>query len=238
MKKLLTYLLLAGCFFMSSCQGKQASSCVMSLPEQMTVSGQTASVPVSSWEPSEISGQEVQSNPDFQEGVQTDLPEEEMDRLTQMFNIFWIAQADVREGEEVPLSIAYTPFMLIRDTENTADPDNFRQALQEFWGRDVPLFEGKAPAESLIPLSLEDGKYFLPSMGLSQWHETVIEKVYSLGNGRYRLTGTTKYKELGEDGFSQQTVSVAAFQAVVQYEEENRFHFQVLSQQYRTKDAA
>ena len=35
-----------------------------------------------------------------------------MDRLTQMFNIFWIAQADVREGEEVPLSIAYTPFML------------------------------------------------------------------------------------------------------------------------------
>ena len=79
MKKLFTCLLLAGCFFMSSCQGKQAGSYVTSLPEQMTVSGQTASVPVSSRKPSEISGQEVQSNPDFQEGVQTDLPEEEMD---------------------------------------------------------------------------------------------------------------------------------------------------------------
>ncbi len=52
MKKLFTCLLLAGCFFMSSCQGKQAGSYVTSLPEQMTVSGHTASVPVSSRKPS------------------------------------------------------------------------------------------------------------------------------------------------------------------------------------------
>ena len=110
MKKLLTCLLLAGCFSMAACQSRQASSSATSLPEQMAVSEQTASAPVSSREPSEISGQEVQSNPDSQEGVQTDLPEEEMDRLTQMFNNCWIAQADVREGEEVPLSMAYTPF--------------------------------------------------------------------------------------------------------------------------------
>lgn len=236
MKKWLYCLLFTSCLLLVSCQSGQGMLPASSEPGNGVLSSElTEESRPSSQQPEHVSSQAASSSPESSEGVLTSLPEEEMERLTQMFNIFWIAQADVQEGEEVPLSIAYTPFMLVRDTENTVEPEVFEAALRDFWGRDVPLFEGAAPAESLIPLSLEDGKYFLPAMGLSRWHETTIEAVYSLGTGRYKLTGTAKYKELGEDGFSDQTVATASFEAVVQYEEDNQFHFQVLSQQYHKK---
>ncbi len=235
MKKWAVIPLLIGCLLLAACRNSNIASAPPPVePAEQTSSPapQVSSGNMASKAP-EVSSAEAESKiVDENQGVKTALPEEEMEQLHQMFNIFWIALADVEEGKAVPPSIAYAPFLLIRDTENTADPKDFQAALQEFWGREVPLFQGDAPEESLIPLSLEEGRYTLPAMGLNEWHHTQIEAAYRLKDGRYRLVGVTKYYMLGEDGFTEQLTAVARFEGIVRHEPQSRFHYQVLAQRY------
>ncbi len=226
MKKRFILLLAAGCLLLTSCKGGDGGS---SNPPASSAPALSSEAPASSAPPPSSQGPVSLLDRD---GVKTELLQEETERLTEMFNLFWIAQKDVAEDEPVPVEVAYTPFLLVRDEENTVRPEVFEAALRDFWGRDVPLFTGAAPTGSLIPLSLEDGVYTLPAMGLSEWHETVIEAAYSLGDGVYRLVGTTRYKSLGADGLSEMTVALSTFEAAVRQTEESRFGYQVLAQRY------
>jgi hypothetical protein len=167
------------------------------------------------------------------EGAETSLPYTELEKMEKMLMAMGIAFVSFDTNHDIPREIIGAP-LYDHFYDGILSKAEAEKILSEFWGREIKDVHEEAK-DLLIDYNRDKQQYEVYAFSPHSYFETMINNVYDLGNGYYKVLGLAKYYDsIFDENYDPKNILIREdnLTAIFKVDDTSRFGYNLVAQKY------